>query len=164
MKRKMKISIIGLTAYAMTITVLGLSSNASASYREVHAGICHYQNDALGSSLDNRGELKNTGSTTRQVYCPMVSDSTLSLTAVDSLTVFGKEGTNGAKSRVCSVYVSGPSFTCGTYSNWSNNNGVVAPSVSVYEWNVNRRDTEFRYMRHDLTQNSSVYGMAMTQN
>jgi hypothetical protein len=163
MKRKMTIGIIGLAAYAMTVAALGFSTSASASFREVHAGICHYRNDALGSSLDNRGELKNTGSTTRQVYCPMVSDSTLSLTSVDSLTVYGHEGTNGAKSRVCSNYVSGPSFTCGTYKNWSNNNGVVAANVSVYEWNVNRRDTEFRYMRHDLTQNSSVYGMALRQ-
>lgn len=164
MKRKMKIGIIGLTAYAMTITVLGLSANASASYREVHAGICHYRNDALGTTLDSRGELINTGTSTREVYCPMVSDSTLSLTAVDALAVYGREGTDGAKSRVCSAYVSGPVFTCGTYSNWSNNNGVVAPSVSVYEWNVNRQSVEFRYMRHDLTPNSSVYGMALQQN
>ena len=164
MKSKMTIGIIGLSAYAMTVAAFGFSANASASYREVHAGICHYRNDALGSSLDNRGELKNTGSTTREVYCPMVSDSTLSLTSVDSLTVYGHEGTNGATSRACSNYVAGPSFVCGTAKAWSNNNGVVAANVDVYEWNVNRRDTEFRYMRHDLTQNSSVYGMSLVQN
>lgn len=161
MNKKKGIALVaGLSAYVGALALLGVQKDADAAWRDVHAGVCHHGTDDAGSAIDNRGEIKNTGSTTRQVYCPVISDSTLNAANITTLWVDGNEGTNGASSRACSAYIASAAFLCGTSAAWSNNFGNVAvPSVS--EWGDDSV-VEYRYVRHDLTQNSSVYGMSMT--
>lgn len=161
MNKKKGITLIaGISAYAGALALFGVQKDADAAWREVHAGICHHGTDDAGSAIDNRGEIKNTGSTTRQVYCPVISDSTLNAGSISALWVDGREGTNGASSRACAAYNESNAFLCGTSAAWVNNFGNVAfPSVS--EWAAGS-EREYRYVRHDLTQNSSVHGMTMS--
>ena len=161
--RNLTVFVAGLCAYVATVAAFGLSENASATtIREVNAGVCHAATDDVGSTLKNQGSVTFTGTGIRSVYCPVVSDAAQYASAITNLRVHGREGTDGAASRACSSYPGIAAFYCSSPSSWSNNQGTVA-DVSVAEWG-DSRSTEYRYMRHDLTQNSEIYGMLTSGN
>jgi hypothetical protein len=154
------VSTIG--AYLATLAIVGHADSASAAERRIHSTICHYTSDDTGSSVYN-GAYLQISSTYRQIYCPVVSDSTLSHASATYLNVHGSNPSSATQtsfSRACVKDAWTMTSTCGTNANWSITNGLVAQSVSTSVW-ASHSDW-FPYVFHFMYPGTYLYGMWMS--
>jgi hypothetical protein len=161
MNSKKKITALLLTCvtgFGLTLAGLGTLKDTEAASREMNSGFCHAATDDVGTTLQNKGTLTNTSTSARAVYCPVMSDSAQDPGGATGVAVDGLEGTDGSTSRACSCEVDPIACTCSTQSNWVNSHGRVISSLNVSVWPLNRA-TEYRYVLHSLTANSSLAGM-----
>jgi hypothetical protein len=151
----------GACAYGATLSAIGGFDQAGATtVREMPSSICHAQYDNNGTLVNNSGALTYTGTGTKSIYCPVVSDNAQWVPNIYGVSVWGQEGTDGASSRTCSCYLDPVVCSCSSGVSWVNNMGQVAAGLSVDEWSFNQRE-EFRYLLHIMTQNSSLVGMIL---
>lgn len=153
----------GVAAFAATLTALGNSDSAdAAASMTLPSSVCHAALDNNGANINNSGALTNTAAAATSIYCP-VTEGIVTASAVDGVSVYGNESTNGANSRTCSCYLNPVQCLCSAATSWSNNQGVVASNLSVSEWSFNQTQ-EFSYILHSLTQNSTLAGMYIFEN
>jgi len=164
-KGKIAVKLLGgVSAYLATVVALGGFGNADAAVREVPSSFCHAKVDNLGANMENAGAFNNLGTTAHQIFCPVVSDSAQQAGAITSLSVLGREGTDGAWTAACSCYVAPLSCTCPSITNWVNGGsvGVVASltGAALSEWPVaaGQRTNEYRWVLHNLTGGSTLVG------
>lgn len=149
-------------AYGGTLGLVGGAAEADAKIRELPSSICHAQYDNNGTNVNNSGLLSYTSTGTKSIYCPVAADNGFSPASATGVSVYGFESTNGANSRVCSCYPTVNTCSCSGSVNWSNTTGgMVASGLSTSEW-VQQPETEFRYVLHSLSENSSLAGMILT--
>ena len=152
----------GACAYAATLAALVGFGEADAvtTVREVPSSMCHAKYDNLGTALENAGALNNFGTANVSIYCPVVSDTEQFAADINSVTVHGFEGTDGAYSAACSCYLNPVDCVCGTTRSWSNNAGVVASNLNLTQWSPNQQ-VEFAWLIHRLTPSSTLVGYVM---
>lgn len=153
--------VASLCAYSGTLGLIGSPAEATAgsSIVEMPSSYCHAQYDNNGTTVNNSGMLTYSGTGTKSIYCPI--DNRANPSDVDLVHIYGTEGTNGASSRACSCYPSLNTCSCSSAVNWSNSSGVVGTLTDTYEWNQGL-ETEFRFMLHTMTQNSTLAGMLVS--
>jgi hypothetical protein len=150
----------GTCAYVAALGAMVGFEEAGATLREIPSSICHAETDTVGTTLKNSGLMTYTGTGTRSIFCPYVSDDAQAAPDVTGLAIHGVEGTDGAISRTCSCYLNPAACACSTGTHWSNNAGVVVQNLSASEWRQDR-ETEFAYLLHTLTANSVLAGMVI---
>ena len=152
------------SAYAVAFGAMVGFGEADAGSRQVPSSNCHAGFDDNGSTVNNSGALTYTGTGTKSIYCPMVSDNSVPMSSGVNLDVFGSEGTNGAISRTCECTVNPITCGCAPGTSWTNNSGgidgLVADNVSTSAWAIAPAE-KFGYILHTMTTNSSLAGMEM---
>jgi hypothetical protein len=149
----------GLCAYAATVSAM-VMNRADAFRTEIPAVACQAAVDTVGSNLQIGGFANWFGTGTISVRCPV--PKTTDSDPADpfaTLVIYGAEGTNGANSRACSCYPSSLVCNCPAVSNWATGPGIVVGSLNTGEWSGSA--VEFRYVVHNLTQNSALAGMTL---
>lgn len=149
-------------AYVGTLSLVGGAPEAAAGWRDLPSSACHAQYDNNGTTVNNSGMLTYSGTGTKSIFCPIVGDASYQPAAnPDTVVVYGNESTNGANSRACSCYAESFVCACSAATNWNNTlGGAVASGINTYEWGQGMQ-TEFRYLLHTLTQNSTLVGVQL---
>lgn len=150
----------GLCAYATVLAFAGMPDKASANERRTHSSICHYYYDNAGTSLSNASSLYN-GTSSRSIYCPVISDSTIAHSNTLYLNVHGRNTVSGTSySRACTKNAWNTASNCGTQKTWvSTTGGMVAESVDVSIWQA--EFASFPYLYNYMQAGTYLYGFWM---